>query len=160
VFRSLIPFGRYPESRDLDTALSTLQRQMNRMFEDTFRDVPVLRGDGKSLLEPSMDVKETDKAIEIEAELPGVDEKDVEVTFEDGVLTVKGEKRAEKEEKKAGYYMSERSYGSFLRSIGVPSGIDVEKISANFDKGVLKVTLPKLPEAQTKSKRIEVKPAK
>lgn len=160
MFRSLIPLARPSGSAGSDDPMTALQRQMNRLFEESFRGFPVLRENGGLRLEPSMDVKETEKAIEVEAELPGVDEKDVEVTFEDGVLTVKGEKKSETEESKAGYYMAERSYGSFLRSVGIPPGIDTDKITADFAKGVLKVTLPKLPEAQAKAKKIEVKATK
>ncbi len=160
MFRSLMPFGRPIESGSADNPIVSLQRQVNSLFEDMFHGIPVFSRTGGSVFEPSMDVKETDKAIEVEAELPGVDQKDVQVTVEDGTLTVKGEKKVEKEESRAGYYMSERHYGSFFRSIGLPPGVDMEKISADFANGVLKVTLPKVPEAQTKVKKIEVKAGK
>ena len=156
MFRSLTPFRRGFEMTD---PFTSLQRQMNRLFEDFSVGLPALPGDG-SAVEPSVDVKETDKTVEVEAELPGVDEKDIQVTFEDGVLTLKGEKKAEKTESKPGYYMSERSYGSFARALSIPSSIDVNKISADFNKGVLKVVLPKLAEAQTKAKKIEVNTGK
>jgi len=159
MFRSLMPFGRPVESASTDPMLS-LQRQVNSLFEDMFRGVPAFPERGTFALEPSIDLKETDDAVEVEAELPGVDKNDIEVTLEDGTLTIKGEKKVEKEESKAGYYMSERRYGSFLRSVGLPPGVDVEKISADFSNGVLKVTLPKIPEAQAKARRIEVKTAK
>lgn len=159
MLRSLMPFGRLSESGPTDPFLS-LQRRMNRLFEDAFRGLPAIPENGGTVLEPSIDVKETDKAIEVEAELPGVDEKDIEVTLEDGTLTVKGEKKVEKEESSAGYYMSERRYGSFFRSLGLPPGIDTEKTSASFANGVLTVTLPKLPEAQTKAKKIAIKAPK
>jgi HSP20 family protein len=105
---------------------------------------------------PAVDVVEKDKVYEITAELPGMDEKNVEVQFSDGVLTIKGEKHEEKEEKKKDYFMSERRYGSFRRSFEVPDGVDVEKIEANFKNGVLRVTLPKSPEAQKKEVKIPV----
>ncbi|HLN08511.1 MAG TPA: Hsp20/alpha crystallin family protein [Xanthobacteraceae bacterium] len=105
---------------------------------------------------PAVDVVEKDKTYEITAELPGMDEKNVEVLFSDGVLTIKGEKQEEKEEKKKDYYMSERRYGSFRRSFEVPEGVDAEKIEASFKNGVLSVTLPKSPEAQKKEKKIPV----
>lgn len=159
MFRSLMPFGRPVESASSDPMLS-LQRQVNSLFEDMFRGVPALPERGAFALEPSIDLKETDDAVEVEAELPGVDKEDIEVTLEDGTLTIKGEKKVEKEESKAGYYMSERRYGSFFRSVGLPPGVDVEKISADFSNGVLTVTLPKVSEAQTKARRIEVKTAK
>ena len=86
---------------------------------------------------PAVDIAETDKAYEITAELPGMDEKNIEVKFADGVLTIRGEKKDEKEEKKKDYYLSERSYGSFQRSFQVPDGVDTDKIEATFKKGVL-----------------------
>ena len=150
MLRSLIP-----SSHRGGEPFSSLQREINRLFEDTFGGA--VASDGKPFVMPSIDVKETDKAVEVEAELPGVDEKDVQVTFEDGVLTIKGEKKTQKDESKDGYRISERSYGSFLRTLDVPSGIDAEKISANCAKGVLKITLPKLAEALKKAKKIEIK---
>src|SRR6516165_5666397 len=99
----------------------------------------------------------TRRAYEITAELPGMNESDIDVKFSDGTLTIKGEKRDEKEENKKGYYLSERRYGSFQRSFGVPDGVDVDKIEANFKNGVLTVTLPKTPQAQTSEKKISIK---
>lgn len=157
MIRSLLPFGRTDLTR-ADDPFASFQRQMNRLFEDAF-NVPMRGNAPPALLAPSIDVKETDKAIEVEAELPGVDEKDVQVTLENDVLTIKGEKKAEKEETKQGYYMSERSYGSFFRSLEMPTGIDADKVNASFAKGVLKVTLPKPIGAQAKSKKIEIKTA-
>ena len=155
MFRSLIPFSR----RDLAASdpFTSFQREMNRLFDEAFRDVPVVKN-GKAFLSPSIDVKDTDKAVEVTAELPGIDEKDVQVTFENDVLTIKGEKKSEKEESKAGYQLSERSYGSFERALQV-SDVDGDKIGATFSKGVLKVTLPKLPESKAKTKKIEIKSA-
>ena len=108
---------------------------------------------------PAVDVAETDKAYEITAELPGMDEKNIEVKFADGVLTIKGEKKDEKEEKKKDYYLSERSYGSFQRSFQVPDGVDTDKIEATFKNGILTVVLPKSTEAQKATKKIDVKAA-
>ena len=102
---------------------------------------------------PTVDVSETDKAYEITAELPGMDEKNVEVKVANGVLTIKGEKQDEKEEKKKDYHMRERSYGSFERSFQVPDGVDADKIEANFKKGVLTVILPKSAEAKRLKRR-------
>jgi HSP20 family protein len=159
MFRSLLPFGRTDLARSDDPFLS-LQRQMNRLFDDAFTGyVPAPRNGNGATVAPSIDVKETDKGIEVEAELPGVDEKDVQVTLEDNVLTIKGEKKAEKEESKKGYYMSERSYGSFMRSFELPAGIDAGKVSATFTKGVLKVSLPKPAAAEAKAKKIDIKAA-
>lgn len=108
---------------------------------------------------PAVDLVETEKAFELSAELPGVDAKDVDVTLADGILTIKGEKSEAKEEKDKGYYLSERRYGSFQRSLELPRGVDSEKIEANFSNGVLKLILPKTPERQKKDRKITVKAA-
>jgi HSP20 family protein len=99
------------------------------------------------------------EAYEITAELPGLDEKNIEVKLANGVLSIKGEKWEKKEEKRKDYYRRERSFGSFERSFQVPEGIDTDKIAASFKNGILSVTLPKSAEAQKQAKRIEVKGA-
>jgi len=114
----------------------------------------------RGALAPSIDVSENDKGIEVTAELPGVDEKDVEVTLADNLLTIKGEKKSEREEKEEGSYVSERSYGSFQRSFSLPYEVDAGKVEAKFDKGVLKISLPKSPELKKKTKKIAIKGAK
>lgn len=106
---------------------------------------------------PHMDVKETDTAIELTAELPGMVEKDVEVTLSDGILTVKGEKRVDSEEKGADYHLSERRYGAFHRTFRLPDTVEEDKITAAVDKGVLTVTLPKTARPDKETRRIEVK---
>lgn len=106
---------------------------------------------------PAVDVTEDDKAYKIAAELPGLDEKDVEVSVTGDVLSIKGEKRQEKEEKNKNWYVSERAYGSFERSFQLPDGVDRDKIAAEFTKGVLTVNLPKRADAQKQQKKIEVK---
>jgi HSP20 family protein len=108
---------------------------------------------------PAVDVAEKDKEYEITAELPGLDDRDVEVKVADGILTIKGEKKEEKEERQKDYYLSERRYGSFVRSFAVPKGVDPDGIAARFSKGLLTVTLPKTPGAKAEEKKIEVKAA-
>ena len=108
---------------------------------------------------PAVDIAESEKAYEITAELPGMDEKNIEVKVTDGSLTIKGEKQEEKEEKEKDYYLQERRYGSFERSFELPESVDPDKIEASFKKGVLTVTLPKKAEAQKPAKKIEVKAA-
>lgn len=154
MFQSLLPLAR--RTGRGEDPFTALQREMNRLFDDAFRSGMPAAPDG-SLLAPSLDMKETDTEVQISVELPGVDEKDVQVTYEDGLLVVKGEKKSEKEEKKEGYYRAERSYGSFYRAVELPCAVDPEKISAHSAKGVLSVTLPKLPAEKSKAKRIEVK---
>jgi HSP20 family protein len=112
-----------------------------------------------NLATPAVDIAEKDNAYEITADLPGIDEKNVEVQLSNGNLTIKGEKKEEKEEKKKDYYLQERRFGSFERTFGVPEGVDADKIEANFKKGVLTVTMPKKAEAQKPIKKIDVKAA-
>ena len=147
----------------------SLRREIDRLFEDfdgglwparsrrSFFDMAPFSGPAWAA--PAVDFAETDKGYEVTAELPGMDEKDIEVKFADGVLTIKGEKQDEKEEKKKDYYLHERSYGSFHRALQLPNGIDQDKIEATFNKGVLKVMLPKSAEAQKAEKKIAVKAA-
>ena len=145
----------------------SLRREIDRLFEDfdggwrspfprsLFGLNAIRHGDFETM--PAVDVTETDKAYEIAAELPGIDEKDVEVKLANGVLTIKGEKHDEKEEKKKDYYMRERNFGTFQRMFQVPDGVDLDKIDASFRKGVLTVTLPKSADAQKSEKKIAVK---
>jgi HSP20 family protein len=117
---------------------------------------PFWRGEISWGKAPAVDVVEKDKAYEITAELPGMEEKDIEVKFADGVLSVTGEKKEEKEEKKKDWYLSERRYGSFQRAFRVPEGVDADKIEATFKNGVLTVSLPKSPEAIKREKKIPI----
>jgi HSP20 family protein len=150
---------------------SSLRREMDRLFDDFGRDFwrsPFRSGFGiepfwqKQMTwaaTPAVDVVESEKAYEVTAELPGMDEKNIEVKLSNGNLTIKGEKQEAKEEKKKDYYLQERQFGSFERSFQVPDEVDSSKIEATFAKGVLKVTLPKKAEAQKPAKKIEVKAA-
>ena len=105
---------------------------------------------------PAMDIVEKEKAFEVTAELPGLDVKDIDIQLSNGMLTIKGEKQEEKEEKTKDRYVSERRYGSFRRTLQVPGSVDAEKIEASYKSGVLTVTMPKSPEAQKKEKTIPV----
>jgi len=148
-------FGRHTGMGDM---FSSLQREIDQVFRDFGRDVPALGEFGKGTMALKLNVAETDKAIEVTADVPGVDAKDIDVQLKDGILTIKGEKKMEKEEKEKGYHLVERSYGMFARSFTVPSDVQTDKVEASFDKGVLKVILPKAPEAQSKVQKIQVKP--
>ncbi|MEW5705051.1 MAG: Hsp20/alpha crystallin family protein [Pseudomonadota bacterium] len=106
---------------------------------------------------PRIDMSETDKQVEITAELPGLDEKDVSATLSDGYLNIAGEKKIEREEKKKNRYLSERSYGSFRRSFRLPETVDANKIEATFEKGVLKIVLAKRPGAEATAKTIKIR---
>ena len=137
-----------------------LRREFDRMIEDfpwswrrpltrsLFDVEPFWRGFAGLGAMPAVDIAEKDKEYEITAELPGLDESNIDVKFADGVLTIKGEKKDEKEERKKDYYLSERRYGSFQRSFPVPESVDANKIEAKFVNGVLTLKLPKSPEAQ------------
>ena len=140
-----------------------LRSEMDRLFDSFTGGLPTFpRVFGSSgarglALMPSMDVKETDKEISIEAELPGLDEKDVSLTIQNGVLTIEGEKKFEHEEEKENYHVMERRYGGFQRSLRIPDTVNEDKIEARFDKGVLKVVLPKRPEAASEQRKIAIK---
>ena len=158
--RSLIPIGRQRELARADNPFISLQREIDRLFDDFtrgFPSFPALGNASAASMLPTMDVAETDKEIEISAELPGLEEKDVQINVADGILTIRGEKKAEKEQKDKNYRLVERNYGSFERSMQLPDGVDVDAIKATIDKGVLKVTVPK--PAPKQVKKVEVKAA-
>ena len=150
----------------------SLRREIDRLFDDfdtsawrapfrrsLFNVEPFWRRELSWAGIPAVDITETEKAYEVAAELAGMDEKNVEVKVTNGNLTIKGEKREEKEEKKKDYYLNERHFGSFERQFRVPEGVDADRIEATFKKGVLTVTLPKKPEAQKPEKKINIKAA-
>ncbi|TQF26229.1 molecular chaperone Hsp20 [Bradyrhizobium sp. UNPF46] len=145
-----------------------LKNEIDQIFDDfgngfwnrPFQSLARLERDfSKSIAAPAVDVVEGDKAYEITAELPGLDEKNIDVKLVNGGLTIKGEKREETEETKKDYYVSERRYGSFERYFALPDGVNTDKIEATFKNGVLKVVLPKTEEAQKPAKTINVKAA-
>lgn len=132
----------------------------DRWFDVIARDMDFDRLGGEDgVLAPEIDISETDKAFAVKADLPGVEEKDVDVSVADGVLTLKGERRTEKETKETKLHRVERSFGTFERVMSLPADIDEAKISASFKKGVLTVTLPKKPAAKKSTKKISVKTA-
>jgi HSP20 family protein len=150
--------------------LESLRQEIDRLFEDfgigtwpspfrsTFFDMdPLRRAKAAFTGMPAVDVTETENGYEVVAELPGMDEKNIEVKVANGILTISGQKREEKEEKKKDYYVRERRFGSFERTFPVPDGVDLDKVEASFKKGVLTVTLPKTAEAQKAEKKITVK---
>jgi HSP20 family protein len=130
-------------------------RELAREMEEAFgRFFPAWSGEERGWM-PAVDMVDEKDEIVVKADLPGLDQKDVEVTVQDGTLTIRGERKEEKEEKKEGYYYAERSYGAFVRSLPLPRGVEADKVKATFKKGVLEVHLPKAKEA--KGKTIEVK---
>ena len=134
--------------------LADFRREIDRLF-DRFFEAPAAF-DFETSFSPKIEVSENDKNYVVKAELPGMDEKDVEVSLEDNVLTIKGEKKEEKEDRKKDAYFREISYGSFYREIPLQHEIDEDKIEAKFKKGVLKITLPKKHTTQAKSIKIDV----
>ena len=155
--QDLIPWGnrgREVARRNEDNPFFTLHREMNRLFDDVFRGFDVTPfGSDRAMGWPHIEVSETDKDIKIAAELPGLDEKDVEVELANGVLAIRGEKKTETEDKERRF--SERYYGHFERRIPVED-VEQDKVSASFKNGVLSITLPKSQTAQQKVKRIAI----
>jgi HSP20 family protein len=137
--------------------INSLQSEMNRLF-NTFFDPPTGspgNGGARRWL-PAMDLVETDDHFVLRADLPGLSEGDVNVELEDNVLTVSGERKAEHEEKKEGFYRMERSFGQFRRSLTLPEGVDADAIAATFDRGVLEVRIPKPEERKPRKVAIQV----
>jgi HSP20 family protein len=151
------------------TPFENLRREVDRLFDDfhpfswrgslsrALRDVDLPSIEWP--VAPAVDLTEKDGQYEITAELPGMDEKNVEVKVANGALTIRGEKTEETQEEKKDYHVSERRYGSFQRAFRIPEGVDAEKIEASFSKGLLTVKLPKTAEAVKNEKKIEIKAA-
>jgi HSP20 family protein len=152
--KSLIPVSRDRNFASAFNPFLSLQREVEQLFDDFSRGWPTA---GNGQLAPSTDVTENDKEIQITAELPGLEEKDVQINVADNVLIIKGEKKSEKEEKDKNYRLVERSYGSFSRSVELPAGVNPDSIKATIAKGVLTVVVPKPAPAQVK--KIDVKAA-
>lgn len=134
----------------------SLQREIDSVLEDFGRGWPWGLGAARDL---KLNVAETDKEIEVTADVPGMEPGDIKVELHEGILTIKGEKQAEKDDKGKDYHLVERSYGVFERSVVLPTDVEADKVAARFDKGVLTVKLPKKPGAAEKIRKIEVKAA-
>lgn len=162
--------SQHPATSDFWRPLEKLRQQVDHLFDEFNRGSglsPFSRGlfdvepfwrrelIGHGL--PAVDITEKDKSFEITAELPGMDQKNIELKLSNGNLIIKGEKKEDKEEKSKGYYLSERHYGSFERAFSLPKGVDAEKIEASFSKGVLSISLPKKPEAMKADKVVPIK---
>lgn len=134
--------------------LVTLRERMNRLFEDAFTS----RGEEKDLVasswSPSVDIYETENEIVLTAEVPGVDEKNIEIKLEDNTLSLKGDRNFEKETKEENYHRIERAYGSFYRSFTLPRNVDQDNIKAESENGILRITMPKKPELKPKKVKI------
>jgi HSP20 family protein len=159
-FKDLIPFGKKKVSikSNNENPIVRFRSEMDHLFDDFFHRFelsPFFEG-RTSMFNPRIDVVDTDKEIKVSAELPGMDEKDIEITLNRDSLTLKGKKKEEKEEKGKGYYRSERSYGSFSRTIPLQAKIESDKASAHFKKGVLTVIIPRMASAEEAKKRIRI----
>lgn len=158
--RDLIPWSRQSSSapavyrEEGGNPFLSLRQDIDRLFDDVFRgSMPSLVGGRSMMAWPSVEVGETDREIRITAEVPGMTDKDIEVLVEDGVLTLRGEKKSETEDKDRGY--SERFYGRFERRIALPAGVDHKAAKADFKEGVLNITLPKTADAE-RGRRIPI----
>lgn len=143
------------EQRSEQDPFLTLQDEMNRMF-DSFMTEPWRGSSRLGAFMPSMDVSENEKEVTVTAEIPGMDEKDIQVTFSKGVLAIYGEKREDRQEKNSRYHRIERTYGSFRREVPMPCEVEEDKITATFKKGVITVVLPKSARQEVLGKRITV----
>ncbi len=166
VLSNLVPFRkggkdaltRYRREAD---PFAAFQRQMNRLVEDFFGQTGLQPFGATDRFAggftPTLDIAENDKEVIVTAELPGLEEKDIQISIQNDMLMLRGEKKAEHEEKDAQQYLVERSYGAFSRVIQLPAEVDDSKAEAVFKKGVLKIRLPKTPAEKSKTKRIEIK---
>jgi HSP20 family protein len=157
--KDLVPWKwgekQVPVKRVEQDPIDTINQNLNRLFDDFFYGsslIPFNQNWGS--FNPSIDVTETDKDYKVSAELPGLDENDIEVSLDRNILTISGEKKTEKEDKDQNYYRMERSYGSFQRCLSFPSNIESDNINANFKNGALQITIPKQPRPV---KKIEIK---
>jgi HSP20 family protein len=162
---NLIPWKRSQKlavRRPEVDSIFQLNDEMNRLFENFFEAPWSLRPfeafeSSLNNFMPSLDMSETGQDIKVTVDLPGLDEKDIQLSLDDGVLTISGEKQSEKQEKRDNYHRLERSYGSFSRQVILPVDVDEDAVSAVFKNGVLNITLPKQQEVLSQSKRIPIK---
>ena len=161
--RDLIPWTRpsgttLATSRDEGTSpYLSLHRDVNRLFDEFFRDLEAPSSMMRSTPWPQVDVSESENEFKVTAELPGLEEKDVDLTLQDNVLTLSGERKSEHEDRDPGRYYAERYYGRFSRSSPLPSEVDANKVAAAFKNGVLTVVLPKAETARENAKRIPIR---
>ncbi len=145
------------QRRDSGEMYSSMRQEMDRLFDDFFRSWDS-QGESRGTFSPALNVAETDDAIEASMELPGLSQEDIEVTFSRDGLTITGEKKDEDEQRDKNFYRRERSYGYFRRTIPLPlDAVETEQIEAQFENGVLKITMPKRETARSQTRRIEVK---
>jgi HSP20 family protein len=159
--RSMLP-SLWSGSKNEAEPFRILQQEIDSLFNEFTSGMPMIgrwADNANGRLAVRCDVAETDKALEVTAELPGVNEKEIDVSLAGDMLTIKAEKKSDKEEKTKDYHLVERSYGTFQRSMQLPFQVDPAKIEAKFEKGVLKLVVPKPAETQAKVQKIDVKTA-
>lgn len=167
MIKDLLPWKKSKEAevpvRRNDDALSDLHSRMNSLFDNFFDDfdnvslLPAEWSENLSKLSPKVDVTESDDALEVKAELPGMDAENLDVAIDGNYLTIKGEKKEEKDDKKKNFHVMERCYGSFSRTLNIPAEcLDLDNIESKFKKGVLHLKLPKTADAKSKRRKIEV----
>jgi HSP20 family protein len=139
--------------------MTTMREEIDRLFEDFAHRTPASWFGADTML-PTVDVSESEDAVDVMVELPGVEEKDIDIDVSGDILTIRGEKKKEEEEKKKHFHRIERRYGSFQRSMRIPFQIDADQVRAVYDKGVLRVSLAKPAEVKKRSHKIEVKSGK
>lgn len=145
-----------PVRREEENPFTAFRREMDRLFEDFWGERAMAPfGEEWGAFSPQVDVTETDGEIKVSAELPGLDDEDIDLSISNNVLTIKGEKKEEQEEKGDNYYRSERAYGAFRRDVSLPSDVNTDQVDAVYDKGVLTITMPKA--EKTKATKIAVK---
>ena len=151
--QSLIPFREPGMLTRPDFGLFGLHREIDRLFSEFAQGL----GPSGAKIIPNIEISETDKTIEVSAEMPGLERKEVEISIEDDTLTIRGEKKVEEGQKDKNVQLSERSYGVFMRVLQLPSGIDPSSVQATMSNGILKIVIPK--PAKSEPKKIEVKEA-
>ena len=133
-----------------------MRREMDHFWDSFLEGTPKKRADEKGDWFPFIEVAETKSDVVVKAELPGMDPKDIDISLSDGVLTIKGERKQEKEEKEENYHLMERSYGTFIRMVRLPKEVKHNKVNTSFKDGVLKIVLPKSEEAKKKEVKIKI----
>jgi HSP20 family protein len=157
ILRSYVSPSRHALTRFGGDPLATMQRAFQRTLDDVLHNLPTATE--AAAMPVRLDVREDETAFHVTADLPGLNESEVEVTFDDGLLTIRGEKKITRDEKKDTWHVVERAHGSFARQLTLSANIAADKIDAKFEKGVLTVTLPKVPVEQTAAKKINIKTA-
>lgn len=152
------PMKNWLSKKDYENPMAGFQKEMNQLFNNFFTESPFAAMKwNEETFNPKVNVAETDTNVQITAELPGMEEKDIDVSLAENTLTIKGEKKKESEEKNKNFHRVERSYGYFQRSLPLPAEVEVDKVAANFKNGILNITLPKSQASKAKSKKIEIK---